>query len=231
MKIIDNEALYRRNSRLALVANLGGMLMLVAAVFVLFNTDGQLGRYFLFLLGGILLVQLGLYFGRWSKRPDLAINSALKSLDDSYTIYHQRSPAQHLLIGPAGLWLLLPKFTSGEIFFNKEKQRWDLRGGNIFKRFWQRFTQERLGRPHFEAMIEAGLLDRLLEKHWDAKDPLHVQAAVVFLSDQANVQTGDAPFPAVLAKKLKGVVTKSESDNGLNKAQLKRLNMILNPPK
>jgi hypothetical protein len=227
MKIVGNEPLYKRNAQIALISNLGGMLLLVAAVYVLFTTEGQLGRYFLFLLGGIVLVQVGLYFGRWNKRPDLALNRALKSLDDGYTIYHHQTPVTHLLVGPAGLWILLPKHTSGTIYYNKEKQRWDLMGGNILKRTWQRFTQESLGRPHFDAMIEAGLLDRLLEKHWDPKDSLHVQAAVVFLADDVDVQTGDAPFPAVQAKKLKSAITKGDAEGKLSRAQLKRLNAIL----
>ena len=186
MKIVGNESLYKRNAQIALIANLGGMLLLVGAVFVLFSSQGPLGRYFLFLLGGMLLVQVGLYFGRWNKRPDLALDRALKSLDDSYTLYHHQTPIQHLLVGPSGLWILLPKHTSGTITYNRDKQRWEQPGGNIFRRVWKRYSQESLGRPHFEAMIEAGLLDRLLEKHWDAQEPVHVQAAVVFLADESK---------------------------------------------
>lgn len=224
MKVIDNEPLYQRNMRAALIANLGGMFLLVAAVLVLFRSPDQLGRYLAFLLGGILLVQLGLYFGRWAKRPDLALNRALKSLDDSYTLYHHRSPVPHLLVGPAGLWILLPRSTPGRIFYNKARQRWELQGGSLPGHIWRRFTQEKLGRPHFEAMIEADALDRFLQKHWNTQDPLHVQAAVVFLNDAAEVNAGDAPFPAVSAKKLRNTILKGEEKGKLKKAQIQKLN-------
>ena len=228
MKIYDNENLYQRYTRYGLFANIGGMVLLVLAVFVLFNSPGRLGQYFLFLLAGIILVQIGLTFGRWGKRADLALNKALKSLDNNYSIYHQRSPAQHLLVGPTGMWILLPRHTQGRINYNKAKQRWEHKG-NIFQRLWRWVTQERLGRPHFEAMIEAGKLDQFLESRWDeeAGKDINVHAAVVFLNDEVDIQAGEAPFPAVQAKKLKQTISKGEEGKKLSKGTLKKLNQIL----
>ena len=227
MKIYSNENLYRRNERIGLITNLSGVILIMVAVFVLFNSPGQLGRYFLYLLGGILLIQAGIYFGRLGKRADLTLNKALKSLDNSYSIYHHMSPVQHLLVGPSGSWILIPRHTKGKVFFNAEKQKWQLMGGNIFLRFWRRLTQEKLGRPHFEAMIEAGSLDRLLEKKWTSKEEIHVQAVAVFLDNEIVLDVGEAPFPAVALKKLKQIVTKSEQGKILSKASLKQLNSIL----
>jgi hypothetical protein len=227
MKIIDNEALYQRNMRVAFIANIVGMFMLLAAVFVLFNSPGQLLRYFAFLLGGILLMQVGVFFGRWGKRADLSFNRALKSLDNKHTIYHHRSPAQHLLVGPNGIWILLPKHVQGEISYDKKKQVWKVSGGNLASRFWRRLTQEKIGRPHFEAMIEAGALDRFLQKHWTTDDPLHVQAAVVFLHEDVTVNAGDSPFPAVQIKKLKAALQNGEKKGKLTTNQVKQLQHIL----
>ena len=219
VRIVDNEPLYQRNMRVAFVANFGGMFMLLVAVYLLFTTPNQLLRYLAFLLGGILLMQVGLYFGRWGKRADLALNHALKSFDDSHAIYHYRSPAQHLLVGPSGLWILLPKHSSGRVSYSKEKQAWQVTGGNLLKAIWRRITEEKIGRPHFEAMIEASALDRFLEKHWTSEDPIHVQAAVVFLHDDVEVNAGEAPFPAVQARKLKRALLKGEQKGKLTKSQ------------
>ncbi len=227
MKIHNNEKLYQRNERLALIANLGGLIALVAAVFVLFNSPGQLGSYFLFLFGGIALVQAGLYFGRLGKRADLMMNKALKSLDNKFSIYHHTSPIQHLLVGPTGAWIIIPRHTKGKVHFNLEKQRWELRGSNIFSRFWRRLSQEKLGRPHFEAMIEAGTLDRLLQKEWTSDEAVPVHAVAVFLDEDVTLDAGDAPFPAVQLKKLKQVVSKSVDKQKLNNTELKQLNSIL----
>jgi len=227
MKIFGNEALYERNMRAAFIANIVGMLMLLAAVFVLFNSPGQLLRYFAFLMGGIVLMQVGVYFGRWGKRADLSFNRALKSLDNKHAIYHHQSPAQHLLVGPSGVWILLPKHVQGEISYDSKNQAWKVSGGNIASRLWRRMTQEKIGRPHFEAMIEAGALDRFLQKHWVSDEPLHVQAAVVFLHEDVKVNTGEAPFPAVHIKKLKAALQKGEKKGNLTAKQVQQLQQIL----
>jgi len=116
MRIFTNEKLLKRNSRLAFIANLGAMFFLLVSVYVLFSGQA-LGLYLLFLFAGIVCMQTGLYFGRWNRRPDLALDDALKSVDDSYSLYHYTTPVSHLLLGPSGLWILLPRHASGTITF------------------------------------------------------------------------------------------------------------------
>lgn len=226
MKIIDNEALYKRNIRNGFLASMGGIFLLIAAVYVLFTSENYLGRYFLFLFGGVILMQIGLYYSRWSRRPDWALNKALKSLDNSYSLYHHRSPVEHLLLGPAGLWILLPKFTRGRILYDEEKQRWQVEGVSPWKRLTRAFAQEGVGRPHLEAMYEAAALDRYLQKHWEPDKPLHVQAAVVFMDGEVTVQAGDVPLPAVPLKKLKQTVLGGEAKGKLSRQQIAWLSKI-----
>jgi hypothetical protein len=227
MKIIGNEALYKRNIRNGFIASMGGIFLLIAAVYTLFTSQNYLGRYFLFLFGGVILMQIGLYYSRWSRRPDWSLNKVLKSLDNSYSIYHHNSPVSHLLLGPAGLWILMPKFTKGRVRYDKDKQTWRAEGVSLWKRFTRGFAQEGIGRPHLEAMYEAAALDRYLQKHWEADKPLHVQAAVVFLEEGVEVQAGDAPLPAVQLKKLKQTVTGGDAKGKLSRQQIDQLTKIL----
>lgn len=226
MKIIDNEPLYKRNIRNGFLASMAGVLLLVAAVYVLFTQQNYLGRYFLFLFSGVVLMQIGLYYSRWGRRPDWAFNKVLKSLDNSYSIFHQRGPVAHLLLGPAGLWILLPKYTRGRISYDKDKQRWRVEGVSLWKRITRSFAQEGIGRPHLEAMYEAAALDRFLEKHWEPDKPLHVQAAVVFLEDEVEVDAGDAPLPAVPLGKLKHTIQHGEAQGKLSRQQITHLSKI-----
>lgn len=226
MKSHRNDALFVRNERLGLIANLGGMALLVAAVFVLFN-QGRLGLYLLFLIAGILLVQAGLFFGRLGKRADLRLDKALRSLDNNYQIYHHLGPTQHLLTAPSGAWIIIPRHTKGEIHFNPRKQKWENRGGNILLRLWRWLTGERLGRPHYEAMIEAGRLDKFLQSEWNSKEDVPVHAVAVFLDDEVKLHAGSAPFPAVQVKKLKKIVSGAKKEQAFSKASLNRLNKIL----
>jgi len=222
MRIQANENLYTRNTRFALVANLTGMFLLVASVYVLFTSNAPFGQYLLLLLGGVIFTQIGSYFGRWNKRPDLAISRALKSLDDSYTLYHYRSPVSHLLVGPSGLWILLPRHTRATVIYDAKRKRWQVKGG----RFLGRFLQESIGRPLQEASLEAEFLDRFLQKNWTGGE-LHVQAALVFVEDETEVQAGDAPLPAVSIKKLKQLVIKGDGKGRLAREQVRRLDQLL----
>ncbi len=221
MRIQANENLYRRNARFALVANLTGMFLLLASVYVLFSSDAPFGQYLLLLLGGVIFTQIGSYFGRWNKRPDLAISRALKSLDDNYTVYHYRSPVSHLLVGPSGLWILLPRHTTGIVTYDAKRKRWRVQGS----RFLGRFLQEGIGRPVQEASLEAEFLDGFLQKNWKG-GPLHVQAALVFVEDSTEVQAADAPLPTASIKKLKQLVIKGDGNGRLEREQVRQLNQL-----
>lgn len=225
MRIVTNETLFKRNIRLALITNLGGMFMLVGSVFVLFNSPNQFGQYLLFLLGGVVLVQIGTYFGRWNRRPDLALNKALKSLDNSYTVYHYRTPAAHLLLGPSGLWILLPRNTRGVITYDDQRKRWRAKTGLL-----ARFGQEGIGNPVRDASWEAEALDRYLQKHWQAEQ-LRVQAALIFVDEQADVQVGQAALPTAGIKRAKQILLKGDPQARLSRHQIDQLNQLFEKQK
>lgn len=219
MRVLTNERLYKRNTRLAFAANLAGMFFLVASIYVLFSGDEQFGLYLLFLMLGIIFMQIGIYFNRWNRRPDLALNHALKSLDDSYMLYHYRTPVSHLLLGPTGVWILLPRHTRGTITYEPDKKRWRTKGGA----WLARLSQEGIGKPLLEAAWEAEALDKFLEKSWKDKTALRVQAALVFVDEQADVQAGNAPIPTVSIKKLKQILLKADEKSRLTRDQIKAL--------
>jgi hypothetical protein len=141
MKIFTNDRLIRRNSRLGQFASIGGLLVLVGGMFVSFKYPNLVGIAWVALLIGFALSQLGLYYGnRWGRRPrpDEHLSLALKSLDDRHTIYHYLTPVPHLLVGPSGIWVILPFHQIGKISF--EKGRYKQKGGNIFQRYLRLFA-------------------------------------------------------------------------------------------
>ncbi len=93
-----------------------------------------------------------MYYGnRWgrSPRPDELIDKGLKGLGREYTIYHYVTAASHLLVGPAGVWTLMPYYQSGKIVY--EKKRWKSRGGGFIQSYLRLFGQENMGRPEIES--------------------------------------------------------------------------------
>jgi hypothetical protein len=209
MRVITNEVLYKRNARVALAGNLLGMLLLVASIYVLFLAPEDFGRYVLFLIGGGIFTQVGLYFNRWNKRPDRALGRSLKSLDNSFTLYNYTSPASHLLTGPSGLWLLLPRHTRGTITYDPKRRKWI--ASNV--KLSQRLGQESIGNPLQEATIEAEALDRWLAKYWKGK-PVQVSAALVFVDEKTDVEVATAPLPTASIKKLKQIILKPQGEKG-----------------
>jgi len=98
-----------------------------------------------------LIFQFGNYYlSRWGKspRPDELITAALKGLDDRYSLYHYVTPLFHLLVGPTGVYALLPYNQAGRLYYDEQRNRWRQKGGNAFLKL---FGNEGLGRPDMEA--------------------------------------------------------------------------------
>jgi hypothetical protein len=156
------------------------------------------------LLAGFLLSQIGIYFtNRWGRRPrpDEQIDSALKGFSSQYSLYHYVTPAAHVLVGPAGVWVLIPKSQSGTIVY--QKGRWRQKGGGILRLYLKVFAQESIGRPDLEIASQTKALARYLEEITSGIEIPPIQAALVFSHPNVKLQADEAPHPTLHAKKVK----------------------------
>jgi hypothetical protein len=220
MKIVTNEPLIKRNTKIAQFSGLLGMVILLAGMYFLFTTQKDpskatdpksYGIVWGSVLGGFLLSQVGIYymnrFGR-RPRPDESLDTALKGLEDSYTIYHYRTPTPHLLVGPAGIWVLLTRHQKGNVTYNGK--RYIQKGGGFMQGYLRLFGQEGVGRPDAEIEADKKAIERFLSKKLPDINPPEIQGALAFTDDAAVVDDmQDAPVPTVPIKKLKDVVRKS----------------------
>ncbi len=227
---ITNEKLIKRNSRMGQIATISGLLVLVGGMFVSFRYPNYAGLAWIALLIGFALSQLGLYFGnRWGRRPrpDELLNQGLKGLNDQYKIYHYMTPAAHLLIGPAGIWVLMPYYQVGKIVY--ERGRWKQKGGGFMQRYLRAFAQEGLGRPDLEAPAEAEAIMRTLKKRMPDIEIPEAQAALVFTNEKAELEVEGAPIPTLPLKKLKETIRKSAKEKPLSTDLCKAINDLLDP--
>jgi hypothetical protein len=115
----------------------------------------------------------------------------------------------HLLVGPSGIWVLIPYTVKGLITYDEKKLRWKQKGGNFYLKF---FAQEGLGRPDLDAL---GLI-KDAEKYIaeNLKDFAHpqIQAALVFTSEKVSVEATNAPVPTLPAGKLKDFFRKKAKE-------------------
>lgn len=210
MEIEINEAIIRRNTRIAQIATFSGLLVLVAGMVISFRTPNAFGLSFGALMLGFALSQIGIYYtNRWGRRPRPyeLLNQALKGLDGKYTLYHYTTPTSHLLIGPAGVWVLMPRYQRGTIRY--ENGRWRQKGGNFYLKM---FAQEGLGRPDLEVASEVESVRTFLKKRLGEENVPPVQAALVFTHDKTVIDIdpeANPPAATVALAKLKEFIRKS----------------------
>jgi hypothetical protein len=176
-------------------------------MYVSFKFQDRVGYSLAALILGFTLSQIGVFYtARFSRspRPDEELDAALKGLDDQYALYHYQSPVDHLLVGPAGLWVLYSFPQKGKIIYNEKRGRWKKKGGNIYLRI---FAQDSIGRPDQEIERSRKRLLKGLGNIPDFEVP-EIRAALVFSDVNADVDAGNAPVPTMHARQLKKLIRK-----------------------
>jgi hypothetical protein len=215
MKVYSDEKLIKRNKVVGNVLSLGSIAILGAGMFLSFkDKDGTYLPYtFAALIVGFLLFQVGnFYMSKWGKspRPDEKISQALKGLDGNYSLYHYKSTVSHLLVGPAGIFALLPYNQPGVIEYNADRNRWKQSGGNFFLKT---FGGESLGRPELDAKYAIGDLVKGLAKLEIDPGSYTPQSIIVFTNPKAVIKSEESPVPAVTQEKLKEYIRKQVKGN------------------
>jgi hypothetical protein len=176
------------------------------------------------LIVGFLLSNIGIaYSNRWVRppRPDEALDAGLKGLDDRHVLYHYRLPAQHVLVAPSGVYVLLPKRQGGAITYTDGK--WRHTGRN---RLLAYFGQEGLGNPLTDLASETNALSKFFEKHLP-ETSIPVKGIVVFTDIGAVVQADSAPLPVLHTKLLKDYIRRQAKGPTLSRMMLGQLNRLL----
>ncbi|MFN2244506.1 MAG: hypothetical protein ACK2U2_19605, partial [Anaerolineae bacterium] len=130
MQNIVNEAKITRGARVGKIATFVGLGFLVLGLIVslMLRTGAVIWISFACLLLGILVSSVGtMNMNRWVREPraDQALAQGLKGFDDRYRLYSYLLPAPHVLLGPAGLFVITPMGQDGVIRFDGQKFRRD----------------------------------------------------------------------------------------------------------
>ncbi len=233
MNIATNDKLVKRNRRIAQIASITGLVVLIGGMIISFQRQDLINISFASLIAGFVLSQIGIYFtNRWgrSPRPDELLNQALKGLDSKYALYHYLTPVSHVLVGPAGLWILMARHQKGTV--SVYKGRWRHSGGGFIQAYLKLFGQENLGRPDLEMQNEIDNLQKYLGKKIPEGFYLpDIRAALVFTNDQVNIQIGEdetPPAPTLPLSKLKEFIRKTAKTNPLSMAKVDQVQQIMN---
>jgi len=228
MKIIKNEKLIKRNSKIGQYTSLGALVVLGIGMYISFTRS----ELFIWAVGALLLgftlTQIGMYFGnRWgrSPRPDEKLDSGLKGLHKDFNIYHWSTPIAHLLVGPGGIWVLIPYHQRGHVTYHKN--RWKMSGGGFLQNYMRLFGQEGIGRPDLEADAETNAIRKFLAKEMEEDEIPEIQAALVFTADGVEIDVEDAPLPALPLKKLKDFMRNKAKERPISAIDLEKVKAAL----
>jgi hypothetical protein len=228
MKIITNTKLINRNKRIGQILTFSAIAVLVLGLILSLNGKVENITYsYMALIIGFLISQFGIYFsnkfGR-SPRPDELVSAALKGLDDRYSLYHYATATPHLLVGPSGVWVLLPFNQPGTITY--EKGKYKQKGGNWYLKL---FAQEGLGRPEKEAQYALEDVQKFFTKQMDADSVPTVTPILLFTNPKVVVKAADAPYPTVDAEKAKDFLRKKAKDNAFSLEKVEKVNAVILP--
>jgi len=228
MKIIKNEKRIKRNGTIANSVQLGAIAVLGVGMYISFNKPELFSFALASLLLGFTMTQIGMYMGNRygrSPRPDEKLDAGLKGLQNEFSIYHFITPATHLLVGPAGIWVLMPYHQRGQVTFTKN--RWKMSGGGFLQGYMRIFGQESLGRPELETENEVNSINKYLAKHMEESEIPEINALMVFTSDGVEIEGEDAPIPAMKLKQIKDFFRQKAKEKPISQMQLAAVKALL----
>ncbi len=236
MRVIKNEKLIKRNGTIGNYASLAGIVM-VGIPFIYYtqallqkqpeklNNATFLTILMALVFAGVIVSQVGMYmsskFGM-SPRPDEKLDAGLKGLPNEFVMYHYTTPVSHLLIGPAGIWVLLPYQQGGQIRF--QKNRWRNSGGGFIQSYMRIFGfGQGLGRPDIDVEGETQSLKKYFSKKMDESEIPEINALMVFTNDQVELDAEGAPVPAMKLKQIKDFIRQKAKEKKLSPERLSQL--------
>ncbi len=229
MRTVINEKLIKRNATIGRYTTLASLAILGVGLFISFQA-AYMQYSFIALIFGFLLSQVGIYYGsRWgrSPRPDEVLSASLKGLNDQYILYHYTAPVPHLLVGPAGIWILQPYFQKGTITYDESHKRWKQKGGNAYMKV---FAQEGLGRPDLEVRSNEDAMTSYLHKQLGDTEIPAVKAALIFTNNKVEIDAQNAPIPTISNEKLKDLIRRKAKEEPASMEQIRLVEKTLPGP-
>ena len=146
----------------------------------------------------------------------------LKGLDNSYRLYNYVLPAEHVLLSPAGLFVLRLQRQDGEISCRGKKWQRPF----SMRRVFSLLSEEGLGNPTKQVQREAAQLCGLVADHLpDADAPMY--PVIVFVNPRVELDVTAPVVPAVPISALKRHLRHTAGNSRMPKETYKALMGLL----
>jgi hypothetical protein len=203
MRVHINRQKVKTRARLANLASVGGLVLLLASVVVPLFLPAWANIAYVFMLVGMGVAMIGIYFAnRWVRkpRPEESLAKALKSFDDQYHLYHYPSlPCDHLLLTPSGIVVLETINLAGTFSYRQGEWKEAMNIGRALRYI----VEERVGNPVKSARQVEEELKELFLKEFGPDLSIPIKPVLVFTHPAVNLNIKDAPIPICKVDKLK----------------------------
>ncbi len=225
MKIIRNDKLIKRNGKISQYVLIAALVTLVVGIYLTITKSSpeEIGWAYLFLIPSYVLVQISIAMGnRWSRspRPDEVVTQSLKGLDNQYSLYIFTTSIPHLLIGPAGIWVIKTYHQSGKIFLDEKKGTLKQKGGGNF--FTRIFASEGIGNVAKETEELINRLKKYFQKR-EISNPPEIKAVDVFLSPEVVIDVPAFSETITTPEKLKDFIRRTAKQVNLSPEEIEKL--------
>jgi hypothetical protein len=207
MRTTTNEEMVLRGGRLGQLASFFATVMVLAGLIVSFTQYRMMT--FVLVAFGLAMYTVGSRGQEQAARePEFArkLAEALGEFDDRYRLYHHVLPADHVLLTPHGVFVLIVRGLDGRIRCFKDKWVRDL----TLRRVLRFFTEEPLGNPTKEMLQDVERLRKYIEEH-DPQLTADIEGCVVFVNPQARLEVTTASVPVLPLRRLKSHIRKASA--------------------
>jgi hypothetical protein len=211
MQVFLNERKVRINSSIGRWASLGGLAVLIVGMVYSLRNPDVVWVSMVSLLVGFVASAVGAYYANhWTRSPraDEVLDSALKGISNTYHVYHYLLPVPHVLLGPAGLFLLRTYTHDGPITYDGKKwrQKFNLLRALGFS------GQDSLADPVRDALFDVDRFRRWLAKRMPEDRIPEITPLIVFVRDGVELDLAETQVPVLPYKRLKRTVRQIDKE-------------------
>jgi hypothetical protein len=221
MQLALNQRLVKRYSLMGNVFFFGGLAAAILVLVLSFTRPQDSLMLTGIALGAFVVAQVGVSFvNRYGRHPriDELLSDSLKGLDGRFSLFHYLIGFEHVLIGPPGVLILLPRSEAGVISYDDGAWYQTLTKGSLLRRPGRRpirAIEQDAGRA-------VAAVKRALTLTVGEVEPT-IRPVLVFYHSDAKVEAPDSPIQAVHVKKLKAYIRKMPKDVSLSDAAIDSL--------
>lgn len=204
MKIYMDRQKVNARAQLANLASIGGLLLLLASVVIPLFVSPWGNFSWILMIVGLGLAMVGIYYAnRWVRkpRPEDSLDTALKSFDDHYHLYHYPTslPCDHILLSPAGLVALEVVNLSGSFYYRKGRWKEAMTIGRALRYI----VEERVDDPVIFSQALVQELNERIEKEFKGEIVVTIKALTVFTHPAVELEIEGTSIPACKLEKLR----------------------------